>query len=321
VKLVQIAGNHGGNIESGSSGSATHSRGWLAAGIAVTGASLIAVNPVAPIASNSASEIVHRAVQLTSADAAADLTFGWDTVVTDAVTNLQQIGGEIQADPLPVLAQVIANQLAFSDTLDTNLQSLGTGLNTLISDDLPQLIQTLTAGIEAGDIGTSWNDFTGSLLLDLLPTATPLVNILDIPGEIAQNLANVVTNDLPNVGLEVLLSPLGILFGTSQAFADGSQSILDALDAGQTTQALDDLLNMPALVTGAFINGYDTLDTYGIGYGGLLSSGESAAGTGLLDVLLVQLPQEIASTLADGGTPATLAGDLTAIFGDLGSAF
>ena len=39
--------------------------------------------------------------------------------------------------------------------------------------------------------------------------------------------------------------------------------------------------------------------------------------SGLLDEFLVQLPQEIAQTLANGGTPATLAGDLTALLGDL----
>jgi hypothetical protein len=297
--------------------SASRLRACLAAAVALAGAGLIAVNPVAPSSSVMGADFVHRGVRLTTSAAdlaaATDPLTEWANVITGAVTNIEQIGGEIQADPLPVLAQVIANQLAFSETIDTNLQSLLSSVNTLVSDELPQAVQTLLSGIEAGDIGSAVNNFTSGLLLDLLPGATPLVNILDIPGEIAQNLANVVTSQVPNAGLEILLAPLGLLFGTTQALADDSQAIVDALQGGQYSTALTDLLNMPAIATGAFLNGYDATATYDIGYDGLLSSAESGLGSGLLDQLLVQIPQQIASTLADGSTPATLAGDLTAL--------
>jgi hypothetical protein len=66
--------------------------------------------------------------------------------------------------------------------------------------------------------------------------ASSLVNILDVPGDIAQNLANVLTNDLPNVGLTALVTPAAAIFGTTQAFADSAQSIVDALDAGQDSK-------------------------------------------------------------------------------------
>jgi hypothetical protein len=320
VNLVLIAGNHGGNIELGSSGSATRLRACLAGAVAIVGAGLIAANPVAPAVE---SHVVHRDVRLASADALADLVTAtdpvteWSSVISEAITNVQQIGSEIQADPLPVLAEVIGNQIAFGDTIDTNLQSLGTGLSTLITDELPGQLQTLFSGIEAGDISTSVNNFTTGLLVDLLPGASSLVNIFDIPGEIGQNLANVLTENVPNVGLEALLAPVGILFGTTQALADSSQSIVDALDAGQTDQAFTDLLNIPAVLTGAFLNGYDATATLGIGYAGLLSTIDSSVGSGLLDEFLVQIPQEIAQSLAGSGTPATLAGDLTALLGDL----
>jgi hypothetical protein len=70
---------------------------------------------------------------------------------------------------------------------------------------------------------------------------------------------------------------------------------------------------MPAIAAGALLNGYDATATYGIGYNGLLTSAESGLGSGMLDELLVQIPQQTATTLADGSTPATLAGDLTAL--------
>jgi hypothetical protein len=321
VNLVHSASNHGGNIEWGSSVSATRLRACLAGAVAVVGAGLIAANPVAPAMESHA---VHRDVKLTSgADALIDAAAStgsladWNTVITDAVTNLQQIGTEIQADPLPVLAQVLANQIEFGDTISTNLQSLGSGLGTLITDQLPGQLQTLFSGIEAGDISVSVNNFTTGLLIDLLPGASSLVDIFDIPGDIGQNLANVLTDNVPNVGLETLLAPIGILFGTSQALADGSQAIVDAVDAGQTDQAFTDLLSLPAFVTNAFLNGYDVSDTFGFSYAGLLSSLESPSGPGLLDEFLVQIPQGIAQTLADGSTPATLAADWSALLAGL----
>jgi hypothetical protein len=320
VKLVAITGSHGGNIEWRSAGTATRLRACLAGAVAFVGTGLIAANPVATMAGPA---VVHRDVQLTSgADALIDAASStgpladWNTVITDAVTNLQQIGTEIQADPLPVLAQVLANQIEFGETIGTNLQSLGSGLSTLITDQLPGQLETLFSGIEAGDISTSVNNFTTGLLVDLLPGASSLVNILDIPGDIGQNLANVLTDNVPNVGLEALLAPVGILFGTSQALADGSQAIVDAVDAGQTDQALTDLLSLPAFVTNAFLNGYDVSDTFGFSYAGLLSSLESASGPGLLDEFLVQIPQGIAQTLADGSTPATLAADWSALLAE-----
>lgn len=317
MELVLGTGKHGGIVNSGSSNSATRWRSYLAVGVVMAGAGLIAVNPVAPVGTTMDFDVMHRDVRLTTAAAdlaaATDPFTEWASVITAAVTNIQQIGGEIQADPLPVLAQVIANQLAFGETLDTNLQSVLSTVNTTVSDELPQALQTLISGIDAGDIGSAVNNFTSGLLGDLFPTLFPLSTILDIPGEIAQNLANVVTNQLPNVGLEFLLAPVGLLFGTSQAIADDSQSIVEALDAGQYSTALTDLLNMPAIATGAFLNGYDVTATYDIGYDGLLTSAESDLGGGIIDQLLVQIPQQIATTLADGSTPATLAGDLTAL--------
>jgi len=320
VKLVLIAGNHGGNIELRSPGSATRLRACLAGAVAIVGAGLIAANPVAPAIE---SHVVHRDVRLVSgADALIDAASStgsladWNTVITDAITNLQQIGTEFQADPFPALAQVLANQIEFGDTISTNLQSLDSGLSTLITDELPGQLQTLFSGIEAGDISTSVNNFTTGLLVDLLPGASSLVNIFDIPGDIGQNLANLLTDNVPNIGLETLLAPVGILFGTSQALADGSQAIVDAVDAGQTDQAFADLLSLPAFVTNALLNGYDVSDTFGFSYAGLLSSLESASGPGLLDEFLVQIPQGIAETLANGATPATLAADWSALLAE-----
>lgn len=279
---------------------------YLCASVAVAGATMIAVNPAAPTAAIPQ----EHAVALASSD-------DWSTLFTDAFTNLQQIGSEIAADPAPVLSQIIANQTAFTDTLDTNLQTIGSTLSTFAADGLPQALQDLASGIQSGDISDAVNNFNTALLLGLIGVALPTQTILGLPGEEAQNLANVFET-LPTVGLNLILSPLGPLDGSLQALADTSQGILEAVNAGDSTTALTDLLNQPAVVLGALFNGYET--SFGIDYTGLLSP-ESVPGFdftgGLLDALLVGIPQTIAQALGASAADAAAAVDPASIFNDL----
>lgn len=227
----------------------------------------------------------------------------WANVITGAWTNLQQIGAEMQADPLPILAQVVHNQIAFASRAGSDLSLIWSGGLQPLLQQMPQNLQTLFTSIAAGNISSSVNTFNTGILVSLIPTAGSLVDLLQIPGLISQNFTNVLSQQLPSIGLELLLAPLGISFGTSQAVADTMQAAVDAWNAGQPLVALADVLNVPAAGTGAFLNGYAT--TFDISYAGLLSSAESPFGPGLVDSMLVQIPQSIATTLANGGTPAT----------------
>ncbi len=227
----------------------------------------------------------------------------WANVITGAWTNLQQIGAEMQADPLPILAQVVHNQIGFASRAGSDLSLIWSGGLQPLLQQMPQDLQTLFTSIAAGNISSSVNTFNTGILVSLIPTAGSLVDLLQIPGLISQNFTNVLSQQLPSIGLELLLAPLGISFGTSQAMADTLQSAVDAWNAGQPLVALADAMNVPAAGTGAFLNGYAT--TFDISYAGLLSSAESPFGAGLVDTMLVQIPQSIATTLAGGSTPAT----------------
>lgn len=286
----------GGTRDSGPTTSPARLWPYLAAGVVLTGAALIGANPVV---STTLADPQERAVQLTSSD-------DWGSVFTDAFANLQQIGTEIAADPAPVLTQVIENQTALADTLNTNLETIGNTLSTFASDGLPQALQALSSGIQSGDISDAVNDFNTALLLGLIGVAQPIQTILGLPGETAQNFANVVET-LPTVGLNILLAPLGPLDGTFQAWGDSSQGIVEAVNAGDWTTALTDLLNQPAVLAGALLNGYDT--SFGIDYSGLLTPGIAGIPFtgGLLDSLLVGLPETIAQALGASATDAAAA--------------
>ncbi|MFY2861306.1 hypothetical protein ACOJVU_16525, partial [Mycobacterium sp. THU-M104] len=162
-------GQHGEVAESRSSLSAARMRPYLAAGVAVVGASLIAVNPVAPTI---ATDIQERAVRLTGSVAASigevttniattlpgsldmgDLSAAatsippavnpiieWLNVFQTAGSNLQGIADTWLSDPFPVLAQVASNQIGFADTLGSNLQELGNDGYKLLTQTLPPQI-------------------------------------------------------------------------------------------------------------------------------------------------------------------------------------
>lgn len=227
----------------------------------------------------------------------------WANVFTGAWTNLQQIGAEMQADPFPILAQVVHNQIAFASRAGSDLSLIWSGGLQPLLQQMPQNLQTLFSSFAAGNISSAVNTFNTGILVTLIPTAGSLVDLLQIPGLISQNFTNVLSQQLPSIGLELLLAPLGISFGTTQAMADTMQAAVDAWNAGQPLVALADALNVPAAGTGAFLNGYAS--AFDISYAGFLSSAESPAGPGLLDAMVVQIPQAIATTLAGGSTPAT----------------
>ena len=96
------------------------SRPYATAGIALVGASVIAVSPIAPplpdIHVPSPAQVV-RSVELTAEQLAADTVISYPQVFQEAVTNLQAILKTAAANPTPIMSQVLANQVARSRRL------------------------------------------------------------------------------------------------------------------------------------------------------------------------------------------------------------
>ena len=141
----------GGAVGSGPpSPAGTRLRPYLAAGVAIVGASLIAVNPVGP----TVAAVQERAVQLASlgADEIGDgLGTAAQSIPADTATlnpfseginvlgtafdNVGQIGDQILADPFPILSQLLTNQLGYADTISTSLQAVGQTLDQFVTGD------------------------------------------------------------------------------------------------------------------------------------------------------------------------------------------
>ncbi|MEZ0365748.1 hypothetical protein ACAG26_18875 [Mycobacterium sp. pUA109] len=301
-------------------------RPWVTAGVVLTGASMIAVTPLA----TSLPEVQVPSIQLTSlvddvgdalSLASLDPITPWINVFGDAFNNVSTIATDWLADPFPLLTQVLTNQLGYGQTLVTAGTDALSNFFTYVTGDaaynslqyfLGQAFDALLAGNITGAFSNVWS----SVLTGLLDTAVPLLTsgALDIPATMAQNFANIVTTltDV-NTVLPLFLGILQPIYGTWTALGDSLQGTLDAVQAGDPLTAFGDLINLPATVTGAFLNGYEPL-----GAPGLLSpfngfeSGPIAA--------LLNLPVELAKAIAPAAGGADLLSELGNIL-NLGDVF
>lgn len=108
-------------------------RKFMAAGVAVIGAGLIAANPLAPnvavdIQHKVVADIQHRAVKLT--DAASDVAGAYDSLVSTTNTNLQTLGNEAGIAFPRLLNQIAVNLQGTASIFDTAV----TGTQTALQD-------------------------------------------------------------------------------------------------------------------------------------------------------------------------------------------
>lgn len=274
---------------------------FLAAGVAVTGAGLIAGNPALPVLP----DIQQRALQLTSNGAAlADDSAGaWSQLFETTNNNLAALGDELSANPSPILSE-LSNNLSdygellvgtevpahYGGTMTTGIEGVIQGLQEVLVegnsriDALIPTLESVMTDIGQGDFLDAFSTLDVYFLIGLEAIAKPLFPLLDVPGEMAQNFTDVidVVTDVGNVfaTAKALLSPvLSSLFqlSTSLGSVDGVQDIFD----------------IPAEVIDAFFNGW-TYPGQEESFPGLLTDG------GTLDYLLVTLPNKIADALNPG---------------------
>lgn len=274
----------------------TATRSWATAGVALVGAAAIAATPVtAP-----APDVQSRAVQLTTAG--IDLFSGWENAFTTAMTNTTALWDGFTAAPLPVLQQVITNDIGYLKDLLTFSPASG----NILGDILTHVTKAFEAStFLGGDQVDFINPLTAAtldsnhsiLFLGLTGQAVSL-GFAD-PGWLIHTLTQLMASPLSGVligAVGPLISPL-VELGNSLAGAVGA---LFSATPDWTT-ALNDLLNIPGNMVGAFLNGStldlsgliplvkdlnlmplptgSSLDSLSFTFGGLLSAGDVAHAT------------------------------------------
>jgi hypothetical protein len=270
-------------------------RPYATGGIALVGASVIAVSPIAPPLPD-----IHLPNQHELQAAAVRLTAGWDPLTAwqnafnTASTNASTLADNFLLAPGVGLQQAIVNEVGFLKEVINDPSSIGTVLQQIATN-----AQTVASGLTGVGASAATNkaaqahsvDALHGALLSLLPTMLPAG--VD-PATVTQIL-------------DVLASPLsGLVIGAAGPIISPGVALLNsvlavgaALQASDPSAALSDLLDAPANAVNAFFNGADlnldalvpliaqagilpagtTINALDFAFGGLLSVGSVSQGT------------------------------------------
>jgi hypothetical protein len=283
-------------------------RAGVLAGVALTGAGLIAANPVLPGLPGPQRTPVQLAGDTTAlADEAGSV---WSQLAATTSDNLDALADELSAHPFPVLTALGDDLSGYADTISTALQESSDGLQKVIDGDpsdperlpgIADLMQTVSADLDDGNTFDAYSALDVFSLEALKFVFKPLAPVLGIPDDMLQDVAHV-SHEL--FGSDTVFDTLeDASRALSSPFIGAVFALNYGVDAGTDTQPAD----LPAEVLDAFLNGF-TYPGQDEPFAGLLTD------DGPIDYLFVQLPDEIAAALdpsdPDPTDAATAAADL-----------
>lgn len=270
-------------------------RPFATAGVALVGATAIAITPVAPTTLATDMRVASPAVQLT---AAVDPITPWLEVFNNSEVNFANLVNTWLQAPAPVLQQVIANQIGYLSQLpdfpaiiEQMVANLGAAIHTPFAIDPSTLENTQNADKPLSH-RSLWT------ILEALGADSP------IPPEL-QPLINFSTTYTSGI----LLGLVGPVISPVLALAASVTAIVENL-TGATPDlqaAFNTLINTPATMVDAFLNGGQSVDitpvldaiglslnipdladmnSVGITFGGLLSPGGSIFNALSFDMLV-----------------------------------
>lgn len=252
-------------------------RSYLTAGVALAGASVIAVSPVVVTTSDTTIAALPTSSVAVELTAAVNPITAWVDALAAAAQNVGSIGNAVLQDPAPLLRQLLRNQLGYGETLFTAAQGVVEGAVGYLdpANEFGFWADIRKAGTQlaAGNIGGAVTTVAGALTLGpLFSIGIPLLTsgLLEIPATIAQNFANVVRalTDVATV-LPIVTGALGAVLAPINAIGDTIGAAFNALATGNLVDAVVNLINIPAAAAGALLNGYTNSE--GTPYPGLLS--------------------------------------------------
>ncbi|UNC01308.1 hypothetical protein H5U98_07960 [Mycolicibacterium boenickei] len=249
-------------------------RPYVTAGMAIAGASVIAVTPISAAPPQAPQRAVeYSSVQLSGAVQTLDgqptagvavsaippeLTpaeaYQYFAMLTAAY--VMDAVAPIVSNPTPILSQVLANQFWYA-----NILAMGTvtGATNLLwnLEKVPEYLSTAATQLMAGDpaaaISTLWNNV---VVGSVISVGMPLIPALEIPVAISQNIANVIATT-PMMVMGLGFDVLATANSTVGAATASIRSIVDAAGSGDPTAVVNAILTAPAnIASGFLIGGY-----------------------------------------------------------------
>jgi hypothetical protein len=284
------------------------SRPRLHAGIALVGASVIAVSPLAPpmpdIHLPNPAHVV-ASVELAAATLAATPP-SYAQVIQEAIANAQALLNTFAANPTPILSQVAQNQAATIQNLIAALQTTGGAIGTALTTTVPPLLQAAFNDLASGNVEGATNNVLSAILAPVFPI-TGLIPA--ISAVLTNPLANLVSG-INAIEAGGVLSPLamavtgllGPVLSGAGAFGVAVDNVGSAIGAGDPQAVLNAVVNGPATILDGVLNG---------GFGPDLSSLAGIAGIKVVAGGL--LSGGLAITTPNGVVTITLPGTINSL--------
>ncbi|NOQ59290.1 hypothetical protein [Mycolicibacterium fortuitum] len=239
-------------------------RPYTTAGIALVGAGVIAISPLAPppaTMSATTTTVSTTTVALTASSSFVDPIAYWGDVLELAGTNLSAQFDAAIADPFPVLSQVVENQMGYANLVGTSIATTGERVNAFVNGAyFAGQIEKLKTELAAGNVASAARAINGILINGALPFY-PLLDMTKIPGLIGRNFANVLQTlameSLSNVGIVGRLGfgALELVRNALSAVAWTAQTIITAAQSGDAVALASAIVNAPASLIDGLLNG------------------------------------------------------------------
>ncbi len=273
----------------------------VTAGVVLVGASAIALTPIAgtlpgvPLPSMRSADVQIAAF--------VNPIEEWVQVIGTSFDNLSSLGTQFQNDPLPILSQLLDNQLANAKTVfDAGANTLGQAVTTFAS--LPQAFFNAGSQIAQGHLADAVQTLWGGILPLVIIPIIPITAVAPVVQTAVQNVANVI-GALGGVNLLITgIAVISPLYATITQFGNTAQAIFDAAGKGDFATVASEILNAPAALTNAFLNGDDSTP-------GLLTPTSGVGGGGTIAALL-NLRDTVADALKPAAVPTPAAARSTA---------
>jgi hypothetical protein len=262
-------------------------RPYLTTGIAIVGASVIAVTPIAATSAESPLSQAHVSTANVKLTASVDPITAYVQLISTTLGNLSAQAGDFLSNPAPILTQIFANQVANSTALAGALGDFGSQFASNVLSMVPADFQQAIGNILAGNIVGAGQNVVDALVQPALLPALGLLPALQtfLSAPVANMLA--VSQQFVTIGALTGLGVLSPLVSTINSNAQALQNLVDAVTAGDPIGAVGAIAAAPAIVLNGIINGFGA-------DGGLINPGLS----------LVSALRNILTTIATAITPA-----------------
>ncbi|MGV0835996.1 hypothetical protein [Mycolicibacterium thermoresistibile] len=228
-------------------------RSFATTGVALVGASVIAVTPIAPAPPDI--QVSKQAVSLSAISDPADPFVAYEELVANTIGNLSSLGGQFAADPAPILVKIFQNQVANGQLLGSALEeSFGFILQGV--EALPGTLEEAFALLTQGDLEGAVDAFVLGIVPAALGLLVPFVAASMIITNTADNFARAVSAVFdPENLLFTVLGFAGPALSTLNGFVATGQAVIDGVLAGDPMAVVNSLVSAPAVIIDAALNG------------------------------------------------------------------